>query len=274
MVWNVRRKTISNLQFIKKIDTKASLADLVYDRIREGIVYGHIEPRERLNQLELAREFDVSERTVREALTQLVSEGLVTREPYKEFRAVGLSAEEIEEIFHMRALLEGWAMELAVFEIRQEELDRMLELLPEVDGLTGLESVLTLQETKHREFHWIAISASKKGYLIQMLKRLWDLMLPYSFANENLESYSQLTRRARISHAQLVDALAARDGLAARTVLVKHSEEAMEQVRMQVKRLNRYRARDNGSLFLQRLLPIRTSFERAEHQGLREKENR
>ena len=249
---------------MNKLDTKASLADLVYDRIRQAIVYGHIEPRERLNQVELAREFDVSERTVREALTQLVSEGLVTREPYKEFRAVGLSGEEIEEIFHMRALLEGWAMELVALEIGQEELDRMRELLPEVDRHTGLESVLTLQET-NREFHWIAISACKKGYLIQMLKRLWDLMLPYSFADENSESYTQLTRRARISHAQLVDALAARDGPAARTVLVKHTEEAMEQVRMQVKRLNRCRTRDNGSLFLQRLLPIRTSFESAEH---------
>ena len=214
--------------------------------------------------MELAREFNVSERTVREALTQLVSEGLVTREPYKEFRVVELSAGEIEEIFHMRALLEGWAMELAAFEIGQEELDRMCVLLPQVDGHTGLESVLALQET-NREFHWIAINACKKRYVIQMLKRLWDLMLPYSLVDEDLESYTQLTRRARTSHAQLVDALAARDGLAARTVLVKHSEEAMEQVRMQVKRLTRYEARDNGSLFLQRLLPISTSFESAEY---------
>lgn len=261
-----------NLRFINKLDTKASLADLVYDRIRQAIVYGHIKPRERLNQLELAKEFDVNERTVREALTQLIAEGLVTREPYKEFRVVGLSAQEIEEIFHMRALLEGWAMELAAFEIGQKELDQMRELLPQVDGHTCLESVLALQET-NREFHWIAISTCKKRYLIQMLKRLWDLMLPYSFGNEDSESYPQLTGKVRISHAQLVEALDSRDGHAARMVLVKHSEEAMEQVRMQVKRLNRYRARDNGSLFLRRLLPIRTCFESAEHQGLRGKES-
>ena len=106
-----------------------------------------------------------------------------------------------------------------------------------------------------------------------MLKRLWDLTLPYFLADGSSESYTQLTSKTRVSHAQLVDALDARDGHAARMVLVKHSEEAMEQVRMQVKRLNRYRARDNGSLFLQRLLPIRTCFESAEHQSLREKEN-
>ena len=262
---------ILKLRFINKLDTRASLADLVYDRIRRAIVYGHIEPRERLNQLGLAREFDVSERTVREALTQLVAEGLVTREPYKEFRVVGLSPEEIEEIFHMRALLEGWAMELAASEIGQEELDEMRGLLPQVDGHTGLESVLALQQT-NREFHWIAISACNKRYLIQMLRRLWDLMLPYSLGNGDSEDYPHRKGKVRIPHAQLVEALDARDGHAARTVLVKHSEEAMEQVRMRVKRLNRHRARDNGSLFLQRLLPIRTAFVRAEHQDLRGRE--
>jgi len=39
--------------------------------------------------------------------------------------------------------------------------------------------------SKIREFHCIAINASKKKYLIKMLKCLWDLMLPYAFAEED-----------------------------------------------------------------------------------------
>lgn len=228
---------ISKVQYFNKLDKKSSLADGVYEAIRRAVVYGDIKPRARINQLELAKEFDVSERTVREALTRLVSEGLVSREPYKEFRVVGLSADEIEEVFDMRALLEGWAMELAAREITPRELAQMRKLLPKMGASISLESVLTLQGT-NREFHWIAINATKKKYLIQMLKRLWDLMLPYAFAEEDTESYVRQTQKDQIYHPQLIEALEARDGQKAREILVAHIHEAVEQLRLRVKRLD------------------------------------
>jgi len=228
---------ISKVQCFNKLDKKSSLADVVHESIRRAVVYGDIKPRARINQLELAKEFDVSERTVREALTRLVSEGLVSREPYKEFRVVRLSAAEIEEIFRMRALLEGWAMELAAREITPRELAQMRKLLPKMDASISLESVLTLQGT-NREFHWIAINTTKKKYLIQTLKRLWDLMLPYAFAEEDTESYVRQTQKDQIYHPQLIEALEARDGQKAREILVAHIHEAMEQLRLRVNRLD------------------------------------
>ena len=65
--------------------------------------------------------------------------------------------------------------------------------------------------------------------------------------------------RLQQSHCELVDTLAAGDGALARETLVRHSEEAMEWVRMNAKRLNRARRRKNGSVFVQPLLPIRTA---------------
>ena len=211
------------------------------------MIYGHLGPGSRLNQIELARSLGVSERTVREALTCLVSEGLVSREPYREFRVVGLSVEEIEEIFHMRALLEGWAMELASLVITSSELAQMRRLLPKMEASISLESVLTLQGT-NREFHWIAINACKKKYLIQTLKRLWDLMLPYAFAEKDTESYVRQTEKDQIYHPQLVEALEARNGQLARKLLIAHIREAMEQLRARrVKQLNADEKRENAS---------------------------
>jgi DNA-binding GntR family transcriptional regulator len=262
---------IEHFQLIKKPDRKATLADQVYETLHHAVIQGQLGPDTRLNQTELAERLDVSERTVREALARLVSEGLVRREPYREFRVVGLSPEDIEEIFHMRALLEGWAMELAAFEISQDELDRMRELLLKMEANTRPESIQTLQGT-NRQFHWIAINACRKRHLIQVLKRLWDLMLPYSFAGEGVERLIQQARRSHIAHRQLVEALQARNGKAARTILARHSGDTMQEVRMQVKRLNRQKARENGHLVLQRLLPIRTSLEEGEYTGLSKRE--
>lgn len=266
-----RNLTIKRLQPIERLNRNATLADQVYESLRHAIIHGHLSPGSRLNQIDTARDLDVSERTVREALARLISEGLVSREPYREFRVVGLSAEEIEEIFHMRVLLEGWAMELAACEISPDELDRMRELLAQMEASISLESVMTLQGI-NRDFHWIAINACKKRSLIQMLKRLWDLMLPYSLAEEVSENFVEQTRKTQVSHRQLVDVLEAKDGREARKILIRHSEEAMEQVRTQVKRLNKFRARDSGSLFLQRLLPIRTSLRNSDLESLQEEE--
>ena len=255
-----RSPAIKHFQPIKKPNRKATLVDQVYEALHDAVIQGQLGPDTRLNQTELATRLDVSERTVREALARLVSEGLVRREPYREFRVVGLSAEDIEEILHMRTLLEGWAMELAAFEISQDELDRMRELLLQMEANTRPESIQTLQGI-NRQFHWIAINASRKRRLIQMLKRVWDLMLPYSFAEEDSESLIQQTRTDYLPHLRLVKALEARNGQAARTILARLSEDAMQQIRMQVKRLNRSKARENGRLVLRRLLPIRTSLE-------------
>jgi DNA-binding GntR family transcriptional regulator len=171
---------------------------------------------------------------VREALARLVSEGLVSREPYREFRVVGLSAEEIEEIFHMRALLEGWAVELSALRISQDELDQMRELLLQMKESSSPESVPTLQGI-HREFHWIAIKACKKKYLIQMLTRLWDLMLPYAFAEKDTEGFVRQAQKDQIHHLRLVEALEAGAGKQARGILVDHVTEGMEALKRRVK---------------------------------------
>jgi len=102
---------------------RVSRADHVYESLRGMIVQGRLEPGSKLNQVDIAMELDVSERTAREALMQLISEGLLVREPFTEVRVTELSADEIEEILRMRILLEGWAIELAASRISQEELD-------------------------------------------------------------------------------------------------------------------------------------------------------
>jgi len=243
---------------VGKIEKKQSLADQAYESLREAVLHGQLEPGERLNQAELANHLGVSDRTVREALARLVAEGVISRNPYREFRVVAVTAEDIEDIVRMRAMLEGWAVEFAASRITVDELDRMRRLLPRMNNDSALRSAAAFQGY-NRDFHWTAINACKKPHLIYMLKRLWDLMLLYSLG----ENGSDLTngsdiRRLQQSHQELVEALSSGDGLAAHAILAKHSEEAMEQLRMSVKRLNRVSQREDGRLFLQQLLPIRT----------------
>ncbi|GAA2787726.1 GntR family transcriptional regulator [Crossiella cryophila] len=83
------------------------LADGVYEQIRALIMNHGIEPGERVNIDEVARELDVSGTPVREALARLESEGLVSRLPLRGYRTTPLlTRKEVEDMYGLRLLLE------------------------------------------------------------------------------------------------------------------------------------------------------------------------
>ncbi|MDP4534642.1 GntR family transcriptional regulator [Alkalimonas collagenimarina] len=79
---------------------------VVVEEIRKQILTGQIKAGEPLRQAALAEKLNVSRIPVREALLQLEAEGLVEFEAHKGATATRLSAEQVTELFELRALLE------------------------------------------------------------------------------------------------------------------------------------------------------------------------
>lgn len=75
--------------------------------IKEAIYHGALKPRERIIELELAKQIGCSRAPVREAVLRLVREGLMVTLPRRGTFVRDFSPEAIEEIFEMRAKLEG-----------------------------------------------------------------------------------------------------------------------------------------------------------------------
>ena len=91
---------------------RETLADNVYAELRAAILNGAIEDGAELNQVWLARDFNVSRVPIREALRRLQAEGLVTATPYQHYIVRGIRPEALSEMIDIRA-------ELEVFAIRQ-----------------------------------------------------------------------------------------------------------------------------------------------------------
>lgn len=87
--------------------THRTLSAAIADRLREAILGGAHRAGTQLRQDALAAEFGVSRIPVREALFQLEAEGLVQIEPHKGAVVTGLSMEEVDDVFHLRASLES-----------------------------------------------------------------------------------------------------------------------------------------------------------------------
>jgi DNA-binding GntR family transcriptional regulator len=208
-----------------------SLGDATFEALREAIIAGQLQPGEWLRQEALAKELEVSQITVRDALNRLVGEGLAVRIPYKGVRVVVLSPADLKDIYEMRQLLEGLAAEVAATQITADELEELRELLPETVVDADSESVLRAREA-NREFHEIVTRASRRRFLIRVLSQIWnwhDPMMLYGrtqHTDEGREVRLKWGDRDRIQHTRLLEALEAGDGAAARQVVHDYVAEA------------------------------------------------
>jgi DNA-binding GntR family transcriptional regulator len=86
-----------------------SLRQLVENRLREAITAGLFKPGQRLTERRLCELTGVGRTSIREALRQLEAEGLVTTLPHRGPVVSTISIAEAEQLYAVRALLEGFA---------------------------------------------------------------------------------------------------------------------------------------------------------------------
>jgi DNA-binding GntR family transcriptional regulator len=99
---------------MRPIQRSKSVAEEVTDRIRVAIVDGDLRLGEALSERQLAERLNVSKTSVREALAQLRTEGLVRIYPQRGVTVFTLSAREIRDICKLRQALESAALEHAL----------------------------------------------------------------------------------------------------------------------------------------------------------------
>ncbi len=215
--------------------THQRLSDAVFSALRKAILDGQLTPGQWLRQEALAQELDVSQITVREALNRLVGEGLCVHVPYKGTRVIAPSPEDLEDIYDMRALLEGLATELAAHRITSKELTNLKQLLPDTYVDSDPASVDRAREA-NREFHEIIINASDRPYLIMLLKQIWDWIDPLRLYTRTVnteegknirEKWGEIDRQ---QHTRLIELLEIRDGKGARKLVDKYVQEACKNL--------------------------------------------
>src|SRR5205085_9385750 len=82
------------------------------DLMREQILTGGFRQGARLVEARIAQQLDVSRGPVREAFKPLRSEGLVKEEPRRGTFVVSLSAQDVQNVYGLRAAVEGRAARL------------------------------------------------------------------------------------------------------------------------------------------------------------------
>ena len=221
-------------RFQEDVLATSTLRERVYNAIHDSIICGRILPGEPLLQEELASELGVSARTVREALSRLVAEGVAEHQPHHSVRVTSFTVDDQEELYRMRAVIEGMAFEEAATHITQAELARLREIILLASQTDDPQSAETARHY-NQEFHWVIIRASRKRQFIRMLDQIWRSMFTYFVGSELIQNDLYGREKDVATHAAILDALAARDGQRVRQLLEEHIQFTFEAQRLQMK---------------------------------------
>jgi DNA-binding GntR family transcriptional regulator len=187
------------------------------NRLRQEIYGGMYPPGARLRQGALATRFGVSTTPVREALSALQAEGLVSVDPHRGAVVVQPTPDDVRESFAIREVLETLALESAIPVISDAELDQLQSYIAEMQGVSTYDEWALLNETFHRELY----EASRR-------RRLCDLIESLRVSSQH---FIHLALSGRVpgpevdaEHQAILDACRSRNIQAARAALHRHIE--------------------------------------------------
>jgi len=210
-----------------------SLADIAWMAIREDILTSRLPPGTPLPLRELAGQLGMSMIPVRDALHRLHQEGLVVREPQKGAVVAPISVEHMEDLYRVRIVLEGLAIELACqgfsenhHAVLSRVLDRFVEAYEGGDSRAGREL--------HRQFHLDLYALAKSPLLDRLIPPLIDASERYRVLSVAARGSARERRR---EHQQILDACLHRDVSTARRFLVEHLTRTVELVRLALQSL-------------------------------------
>ncbi len=194
------------------------------EMIRQAIVDGRLAPGQRLTEERLARELGISRTPVREALKVLQSEGLVDAAPNRSATVRAYEPGDLEDIYQLRALLEGYAARRAAGRLSEEKL---LALRASCERFEAMSPADDLREVVRENFvfHNTILEAAGSTRLSGMVRQVVELPLVY----KSYVWYSP--EQARISqhyHRQITRALERRDAERAELVMKEHVLEARD----------------------------------------------
>lgn len=137
-----------------------SLRARVFKALEEDIINGKLQPGDSLIETKLSEELGVSRTPIREAIRQLELEGLVKIYPNKGAVVLGVSAQDIEDIYTIRTMIEGLAARWAAEKITPEEIEALNESVELLEFYTNKNDMQHLQKLDSK-FHEIIYEACK-----------------------------------------------------------------------------------------------------------------
>lgn len=194
-----------------------------YEHLKASILAGRFSPGERLTEEHLAKQLGISRTPIREALHKLESEGLIKPLASRGFIASQDSKEEIDELFEIRAVLEGYALRVICGRITDavlEELEKAVEQAQDALARKSLDEVFQWNTRFHDMLHELITDRRR---LYQQMVTMRQYVLRY---RKNTLQYPDGGGRTVDGHRKILLALRLRDPDLCERVMRDHIQQS------------------------------------------------
>ena len=206
---------------------RQSLTSAVADKLRDQIIRGEIPEGAQLRQDAIANQYHVSRIPVREALRQLDAEGLIAIVPNRGAIVPALSANDVEELFSIRALLEPEVLKLSIPNLTEADFSEASSVLRDYVDELRREDHVSAWGRLNWQFHSILYSRANQPRFMAIIRNV----------NNSGERYTRLqlylthgTKRANEEHHQILEFCRQRDQARACKLLRQHIQYAGESL--------------------------------------------
>jgi DNA-binding GntR family transcriptional regulator len=163
---------------LRPLANRKSAGQHIFEHLKQAIIRGDIPAGSRVVETRIAETLGVSRTPVREAIHKLEREGFLTKQARSGFAVTGLTREDIEECFGIRAVLEGYAARIATVRHTPEQLRPLIRKIDlfrkrlENEELEALPKINT-------ELHNIIYDLSGSPKLIKMINDIKEQILRF-----------------------------------------------------------------------------------------------
>jgi DNA-binding GntR family transcriptional regulator len=197
---------------------ETNLSNLIYRKLRRAIATGELSPGEKVIESRMTREFGVSRTPFREAVKRLETTGFVHTIHNKGTYVRKVTVQEIEQIFQVLSMLEGYASYLATQNITPQEVDALAQLNNSMRELTHVGKYAEFHD-KNVEFHFLISRISGNEFLQNLIRDGYDRVHRYRFiggtAGSNFQEFLSY-------HEALIEAIKERNAEIAQKEMREH----------------------------------------------------
>ncbi|NLH81016.1 MAG: FCD domain-containing protein [Phyllobacteriaceae bacterium] len=196
-----------------KVVAARSLVEAAYETIRADLLNGDLAPGTKLRFEMLRERYGYGASTLREALTRLVGEALVTSEEQRGFRVAAVSLEDFADLTRTRKLIEVEALRQAILfgdDAWEASLVAAFHRLSRVEEklAEGPEHQQDEFEERNRDFHYALIAACPSRWL----KHMHGILFQQSERYRRISLCNKVeSRDVHAEHKAVLEAVLARD---------------------------------------------------------------
>lgn len=212
---------------MQPIATRKTAKELVYDQLKKGILNGTINRENILTETILADTFKISRTPIREAVSELVNEGLIVHIPRKGFKVREIKEHELEQIFYLRNSIEMKGLTSLSKRITEEKIKKLKQIITNQEKVILENDRIKFIELDQR-FHRTILVLANQNVLEQIFKEIYNLSL--------LIGHAAITREGRmeeviLEHKEIIEQLENNEADKAVKSLEKHIKATGESVK-------------------------------------------